>query len=58
MVEDAKRTVTNFREPGNSRNDISRLIHHDDSASAETGLSIFERVEIHPRTNVGRVGER
>ena len=57
MGEDANE-VTNLRKPGNSRDDIGRLVHHDDSTSTETRLSILERVEIHPRTSVGRVGER
>jgi len=50
--------VTNLRKPSNSSDDISRLVHHDDSTSTETGLSVFERVEIHPRTSVGGVRER
>jgi hypothetical protein len=45
-------SVTNLREPSNSRDNISRFVHHNDGTSTETGLSVLQRVEIHPKEQV------
>src|SRR6266478_1195382 len=53
-----ERGITNLGEPSNSCDNISRFVHHDDGTSAETRLSILQRVEIHPIGSVRRVRKR